>query len=391
MADEVDLWNLEEEQDAPQIKLTDETPPTGPPPSDSPDPEAVFRIEPADAHHRARKKAKALQTPEPGEPAVAAMKPEMIPRSAIRKSISSGVGMTEDEVWNDFISDESNTSATPKTEPTPTPQPTPLSEQKPLPVVSPSSDVITTPAVSEPAIAEAEEVREMKSEIPAVTEPATAQPAPQEKKEEEAEKESFAPPAPRTHAATWQISRFSRTETILSLAFLMLLIGGGFWGMQLFQQNVQTESDPYAEPKLPAAGRLATIQSAETYWRVPITDGPDADTTQREVILIPVIDLTLGSGTSPQGVIRVMFYNERGEIVGDTITRPYRDNRFTRNDSSTASFASTTGFTTFGEQEAYRAYLGKPWSIRVYEGPDETAPSSAFQLLFSTPISTRRK
>jgi hypothetical protein len=209
--------------------------------------------------------------------------------------------------------------------------------------------------------------------------------------DQEAESESFDPPAPGSNTESWQITRFSRLETMLSLAFLVLLIGGGFWGAQIFRQHVQAQADPYTEPEFPAKGTLALIESAETYWRPPVKEGPDADTTQREVILIPIIDVTLGSCTAPSGVIRVLFYNDKGEIVGDTITRPYRDSRFTSTDSSTASFPSTTGFTSFGDQEAYRAYLGKPWSIRVYEGPDEAAPSSAFKLLFTTPISTKRK
>jgi hypothetical protein len=171
----------------------------------------------------------------------------------------------------------------------------------------------------------------------------------------------------------------------------VLLIGGGFWGTQIFRKHVQAQVDPYAEPDFPAKGSIAQVKSAETYWRPPIKEGPDADPTQRDVILIPVIDVTLGSCASATGVIRVLFYNDQGEIVGDSITRPYRDGRFIRNDSPTTSFSATTGFTSFGEQEAYRAYLGKPWSIRVYEGPDETAPSSSFQLLFSTPISTKRQ
>lgn len=247
-------------------------------------------------------------------------------------------------------------------------------------------DISPTPSAPLPA-----ETWETTSETPAAAEQIAATPDTQKQTEQEADTESFEPPKPGTSTQSWQIPRFSRLETILSLAFLLLLIGGGFWGAQIFRHHVQAETDPYSKPKFPAKGALALIESAETYWRPPVKEGPDADPTQREVILIPVIDVTLGSCAAPSGVIRVLFYNDKGEIVGDTITRPYRDSRFTSTDSSTASFPSTTGFISFGEQEAYRAYLGKPWSIRVYEGPDETSPSSAFKLLFTTPISTKRK
>jgi hypothetical protein len=86
-----------------------------------------------------------------------------------------------------------------------------------------------------------------------------------------------------------------------------------------------------------------------------------------------------------------MFLNHNNEIVGDTITRAYANSIFTSSQSATMSFASTAGFTEFGEQEAYRAKIGKPWTIRVYEGPSESASSESFKLLFTTPIVATRR
>jgi hypothetical protein len=188
-----------------------------------------------------------------------------------------------------------------------------------------------------------------------------------------------------------QIQKFSGVEKIASLAFLALLIGGAFLGLQLFRSNVKAQEDPYAMPDFPIKGAIAQVDKATTYWRAPIREGPDADPTQRDVTLIPVIDITLDDNTSKSGVLRVIFYNEVGTITGDIITREFSNSRFEQNGSSTLSFSSTSGFSSFGEQEAYRANLGKPWSIKVFEGPHANAPSSSFLLLFSTPISTERK
>lgn len=389
MPDEKDLWNLDDELPASPVKPAAEAETVTTTLSAQPEPEVITRIESPDTRRRARKAAKASEAaaPEKDPAPTPSVRSSMNPSAALPKSTPSGIGMTEDEIWSDFIEEE--VSAPSRVIPTPVPPPSELSEVKAMPVppsvsdatVSPLSDELSTPmpletweTASEPTASEEEMIAETVAE-----------------NQDDREEESFEPPPAGSSTKSWQITRFSRLETMLSLAFLLLLIGGGFWGMQLFRQHVQAQADPYHEPEFPAKGTMAMVETAESYWRPPVKEGPDADPTQREVILIPVIDVTLGSCSAPSGVIRVMFTNDKGEIVGDTITRQFRDSRFTSNDSPTASFPSTTGFTNYGDQEAYRAYLGKPWSIRVYEGPDETAPSSAFQLLFSTPISTKRK
>lgn len=192
-------------------------------------------------------------------------------------------------------------------------------------------------------------------------------------------------------SASQQNSRFSRLEIIASFLFLSMLISGGLIGVYLFQSQVQTRESGNDTPHFPIQGAIAQIESAETYWRVPIKEGPNADATQRDVILIPAIDITLNASKSTNGVIRVIFYNETGTIVGDIITREFNNHRFVENGTSSLSFASTFGFTNIGEQENYRANPSKTWTIKVYEGPNENAPSSSFLLLFSIPLSSGQK
>jgi hypothetical protein len=86
-----------------------------------------------------------------------------------------------------------------------------------------------------------------------------------------------------------------------------------------------------------------------------------------------------------------MFHNEKGDIVGDTVTQNFTKGKFTLSAEETRVFSSTAGFVDFGEQEAYRAGLGKPWTIKVYEGPSDNTSSDQFRLLFTTPIDTERR
>jgi hypothetical protein len=192
-----------------------------------------------------------------------------------------------------------------------------------------------------------------------------------------------------TQPFSWKPLKLTRLELISCIIFVAFLVSVGVGGIIAFRSNIKTRDNPYAMPKLPAEGQYSTITSADTFWRAPIRSGANAEPVQLDVILTPTIDIQLGSCSSADGAIRVVFYNDKGEITGDILTRGYRDHRFTLNHESTLNFACTKGFANFGEQEAYRAYLVKPWSIRVYEGPNENAPSSAFQLLFTAPVSTK--
>ena len=188
---------------------------------------------------------------------------------------------------------------------------------------------------------------------------------------------------------SWKRPKLTRLELVSCIIFVAFLMSVGVGGIIAFRSNIKTRDNPYAMPKLPAQGQYSTITSADTFWRAPIRSGANADSAQLDVILTPTINIQLGNCSSRDGAIRVVFYNDKGEIAGDILTRAYRDHKFTLNKENTLNFACTKGFANFGEQEAYRAYLVKPWSIRVYEGPSESAPSSAFQLLFTAPVSTK--
>lgn len=314
---------------------------------------------------------------------------EIATESAKRSQPSSAktirVGLTEDEVWADFSDD-------------------------PEAVVADKIDVISTTAAAEtkiPAVTKAKldtstmPVTVSETEKVATVPPTAVAPIerPDEEKNLQQEIEDSAkvveqeqtPVANPAATASVQITKFSRLEIITSLCFLLLLVIGGFVAMHIFKKNVQGTTDPYALPLLPVEGSIVRVKDANTYWRVPIKEGANRDLTKLDVILIPCIDLTIAQGIASDGALRVMFLNEKGEIIGDTITRAFHDDKFIDGQSATYSFCSTAGFTDFGEQEAYRARIGKPWTIKVYEGPSISAPSDSFKLLFTTPIAIDRR
>ena len=191
-------------------------------------------------------------------------------------------------------------------------------------------------------------------------------------------------------AQSFQIPKFTPVEAIASLFFLALLLIGAIVTVSIFRSHLKVHADPYATPDFPVKGSIATVAKVETFWRTPVVGGATPDTTKLNVILLPVITITLNECKAPQGALRVMFLNHNNEIVGDTLIKSYNNNHFNSTQSATMSFVSTAGFTEFGEKEAYRAKISKPWTIQVFEGPSESADSNSFKLLFTTPIVTNR-
>jgi hypothetical protein len=188
---------------------------------------------------------------------------------------------------------------------------------------------------------------------------------------------------------SWRsITKFELTAIISSFVVLAILAVAG---LIIFRTVIRTQDNPFLRASMPAKGEIASIESYETYWRKPRREGPNADAARLDIISIPEVQITLGESAASAGVIRVIFYNDAGEMAGDTLTCAFQQGKFVDNSQKSITFAATTGFRSFGEQEAYRARQTLPWTIRVYEGSDENAPSSSFRLLFSSAISTNRQ
>ena len=297
-----------------------------------------------------------------------------------------GLGLTEDEVWADFLSDEelAHNENSPPAEVTHSELQAEMEEPavklQPEPEPDEHDQLIQEAAVTS-------EEKESEHTIPEPTQIAASNAELFD--ENPSEKNGIDSSSPRSgESISFSFPVLSRMELVASFLFFACLLCGGIWALQVFRTEVQAQPNPYLQPDLPTKGNWATVASADTFWRVPVTEGENADPVRQDVSLIPVIRIKLGQCASARGAIRVIFYNDKGIIAGDTVTHRFDNHQFGPSGSSERAFAATTGFTNFGDQEAYRAHLVKPWTIRVYEGPDENAPSAEYRLLFTAPIST---
>ena len=190
-------------------------------------------------------------------------------------------------------------------------------------------------------------------------------------------------PAPVTQDAAAPVSRYphlrlTNTEWVGLLGLLVLLLAGGGAILGVFLKHLPTATQQVQTNDFPLKGGYLTIDSATSYWRVPVTKGASSDAVRQGTRLLPVLELTVNGGPA---VIRVLFRNEDRAVVGDVVTRTVRDN-------GTFIIPATAGFDDFGMHAAYRTGEGKRWTIEVLEAPAESAAGKEFRKLFEMIISS---
>ena len=160
----------------------------------------------------------------------------------------------------------------------------------------------------------------------------------------------------------------------------ILLMGTAFFLLNAFKGLPRLE-DPYEMPKLPAKGEHLQIEQISSYWRIPLTSGANADTVQRGVELMPVLEIT---ATAANATLRVQFRNSEGAPVGDPVTRSLQG-------ESELTIPSTAGFEDIKVHSAYRTGLIEPWTAEILEAPAGTTTGSAFRTIIRVPISPNRR
>lgn len=171
------------------------------------------------------------------------------------------------------------------------------------------------------------------------------------------------------------LSLIERTGMIVLATFLVLA------GLFIYQQSIYqlpNESNHAGKPDFPLKGTLVTVDSATSYWRAPVNEGPKVDTYRRGTVLLPVLVLKISEG---RGAIRVLFRNNEGETMGDAVTRTIQG-------ADTFEIAATAGFDDVGMHAAYRTGGLKPWKIQVFEASTENASGQDVKKLFELNIST---
>jgi hypothetical protein len=145
--------------------------------------------------------------------------------------------------------------------------------------------------------------------------------------------------------------------------------------------RLPTESLGDHEIDYPVKGSYLTVDSARTYWRKPITDGPNPDTVRRDTELLPVLELDITGGPA---VIRVLFRNDERAVVGDAVMHMVTG-------SGTLKIPATAGFEDYGMYAAYTTGQGPPWTIEIHEAKAEGAAGDEFKKLFELNISIDRR
>ncbi len=196
--------------------------------------------------------------------------------------------------------------------------------------------------------------------------------------------ETFSLP-PRKSAATPVASLRPRLglsgfERIGMIALGALLLAGAVYFYVFSVKRLPTETLRAETTDFPIEGERVSVESADTYWRVPVTEGPEADTVRRGTRLMPEIEMKANG----HGAVRVLFRDDERQFVGDAVTRQV-------DGSATLRIPATAGFEDTGMHAAYRTGGTKPWTAAVYEGESVSSPGSGFKLLFEMNISTNRR
>lgn len=173
----------------------------------------------------------------------------------------------------------------------------------------------------------------------------------------------------------------SKVEWIGLVALLVFLAVGGIAIIVFSLKRIPASDGLIKANDFPVKGKIVTIESADSHWREPILEGPNTDTFRRGVQLLPVVALTVQSGS---GAIRIFFRNGDRELIGDAVTRTIKA-------GSTIEVAATAGFEDTGMHAAYRTGQTAPWTIEIFEGNSENSPSSEFTKVFEMNISTERR
>lgn len=223
-----------------------------------------------------------------------------------------------------------------------------------------AADPVKTP----PAPVEAEDTTAGPEPVPATEEPP-------------AEKPVEAPPAApvgETAARTWRALTTMEKSGAVALVLILLIIGFFTWR---FSINRIPGTPPRAALDLPIKGKHLTVTSVDTWWKlVNNTDGVALGT-----VVVPGLTMKLENS---KGGARIRFRNEEGNTVGDLMT-------LTVPSSGSMTVSGTAGFKELANHAAYRTDDAKPWTVEVSEAPDAGSPDSAFQVIFSTPVSATMK
>lgn len=181
-----------------------------------------------------------------------------------------------------------------------------------------------------------------------------------------------------TPPGTLKFTKFEKFGVVVLVVALMAVLAAVLY---FSSSRLPTETIGSRGPKFPIKGERVLVQSATSYWRDVIISGADADVVRRGTRLLPVLELTCKGGPA---VVRVIFRDEYGVSMGDTMNRSVTDGGF-------LVIPATVGFEEIGMHAAYRTGDSKPWKVEVYEGEAGNDSANGFRKLFEMDISSERR
>ena len=171
------------------------------------------------------------------------------------------------------------------------------------------------------------------------------------------------------------------TLTLLALA----LIGAAAWGC-IWLNGKNKMAHQSESIQLPAKGQYTTITQLTTTWLSP----KQKLGVNMNAVVVPSVHITLDPNNRGEGALRLYFQNSNKESIGDTITIPFSNGKFSNGSNSIEAIASD-GFHQEGLFYAYQVENTTPWRIRILEAPSASSPGSEFTEIVNAPVSTKRQ
>lgn len=163
-----------------------------------------------------------------------------------------------------------------------------------------------------------------------------------------------------------KVSKLSIIEKISLLAVITFLGGVAAWGVSLYYKHAPEGELITFNTDFPVKGDSVTVSEVETWWRLPVREGDDADRGVRlSINLIPCARIKIED--TQDALLWVTFRNGDKDLIGDPINLAISNGKFIESGSEEIEIHSTSGFENASKINAYTNGDITPWSVVVIE------------------------
>ena len=187
-------------------------------------------------------------------------------------------------------------------------------------------------------------------------------------------------------------SRITPIEIISSIICYIGIIALFAYLVDYASKQHNFDTDPPFTTDIPASGEFASIASVETWW-----EKPEIGKAQYGTILVPVAKITLAED-SKSGAIRSIFFNPQNEYLnreatrkGDAISSEFRNGKFLESGTNELTVYATDGYEEEAHFNFYCSQNEERWTIEIRESKENKATTNEFKYLAKAPIEPIRK